>query len=110
IRRTSPEDLAAVPVEAEHVPDVLAGVVHGFDVTVVADPNFRVGLAAADRRGDEHAVPPDDRAGVPEARNRSLPANALASRRLPDDRRVLTVRDAGAVRPAKRRPVQGGGD
>src|SRR5205823_515815 len=83
VGRPRPEDVAGVAVEAEHLPGVFAGVVDGADVAVVADADLRVRLAAADRRGDEHPVAPDDRAGVAEAGDRRLPADAVAGLAVP---------------------------
>ncbi len=48
--------------------------------------------------GEEHAVAPDDRAGVAEAGDRRLPADVRAGLHVPGDRRVLAVGDAGRVR------------
>ena len=61
---------------------------------------------AADGRGEEDAVAPDDRARVAEAGDRRLPADVRPVLHVPGDRRVLAVGDAGRVRPAELRPVR----
>src|SRR5262249_11159368 len=90
-----PEDLSAVAVEAQPLPDMRTHVIGRGDVAVVADAPFGFPLGA-DGRGHEHAVAPDDGAGVSQARNRRLPTNVDVGADVPGKRRVLPVGNSRA--------------
>src|SRR5262249_7446613 len=100
-----PEDLARVAVQAEDLPGVFRLVVDGIDGAVVADLDLRV-LVAADGRGDEDAVAPDDGAAVAQTGDRRLPADVLPLLEVPGDGRLLAVGHPRAPRAAERRPVE----
>src|SRR5262249_731796 len=105
VGRPRPEDRARVAVQAKHLPGVLRRVVDGSNVAVVADADLRV-LVAADGRGEEDAVAPDDGAGVAQPGDRRLPADVLPLLEVPADGRLLAVGHARAARAAERRPVE----
>ncbi len=65
----------------------------------------RIGILAHGRR-QEDSVAPDDRARVPEPRDRGAPQHVESGLRIPRGRRILTVGDSGGEGPAERRPVE----
>src|SRR5688572_8528916 len=78
-----PKDFPAVFVDGDEPPFVSRVVLRGLDVAIEA--NLQVGLRAfgRDRGRDKNPIAPNDRGGVGEARNRSLPANILAGLSIP---------------------------
>src|SRR5262249_17436962 len=79
------------------------------DVAVEARPEFGLRVAA-DGGGDEEAVAPDDRAGMPQAGGGRFSADGGALLGGPGGGGPLAGGGAGGARGAGRGPVQGGGD
>ena len=95
-------------VEGEQAPLVLLLFFVGCAIAV--DAGFKVGFPAGFNGGsDIDAVPPDDRAGVAQARNGFLPANVLAGFEVPLGGRGL-VGETGGILAAKLGPVGGRGE
>ena len=98
-----PEDGARLRVERVDPERVLGIVVHGSAVAVESGAE-RLVARAADRRGDEDAVAPDDGAAEGDPGHRGPEADVLARAHVPGEGRSLTVAVARSVGPAKRRP------
>src|SRR5688572_22871702 len=72
VRGLFPEHAAIAFVETPDLEGLFVGVVHRRNVTVQTD--FQILVAAlADRRGHEHAISPDDRAGQSQPRDWRFP-------------------------------------
>src|SRR6185503_2471326 len=105
-----PEDLSGLLVERDDRPALLAVVVRRIAGAVEADFERRLAVQA-DAGRDEEPVAPDDRAGVAEAREGGLPADALERPggriRVPRHGRIGR-RDAARALSPERGPVDGG--
>jgi hypothetical protein len=103
VSQAGPEDLAGLLVQAEDPPLVDGIVLHRLDISIEADPQNRLGLAA-DGGGHEQAVTPDHGAGVAESRDHGLPAQIHRVVDVPAHRRVAAGEAAG-LRSAEGWPV-----
>ncbi len=99
-----PFDGTGLLVERVDPPFVRRVVLDRRDVAVEADLQIRVRLAA-DGRGDEHVVPPDDRTRQAEAGDFGAPGDVGPLRRVPGDGHAESFGDAGGLDAAELRPV-----
>src|SRR6266542_4101636 len=101
--RLLPEDLAIATADSEH--HELLGMGQGPVVVgtrTIGEARLD-GLTVRDRCGQEEALPPDDRRGVPLARQGRLPADVLGF--APFEGRAGVRRHAGAQRSPPLRPM-----
>ena len=106
VGRLGPDGFSGEPVERHHHPSLRRAILRRGACAVEPRLEGRIG-AAADRRRDEDAIAPDDRARMRETRDGDFPFDVRAADSVPGAGQILAVRHARCRRAAETRP--GGG-
>src|SRR5437868_9624136 len=98
-----PENPASLLIEREQSP--LLRLVVGDRLDVAVKTHYQVSLVLLDSRGHINPVIPQDRRGVSQTRNFSLPRNIFGPLDIPSDGSWFRGIQASSVWPSKLRPI-----
>src|SRR5262245_12790124 len=98
-----PKLLPRVLGETHQTPFLRLILFYRLDISIESD--FQLGFAGANSRRNNYLVVPDNRTGMCQARNSTLPLYVLFIFDIPVDREHLRGIDATSTRPSKLRPI-----